>query len=706
MKAIRKQLAGLGKKNKMRGGGNNAIENWFENTFDPAKNGVNEAFAPNGPIAAAFDPKKNGVEEAFIKFGENTIEAFDEIGRKMKERLERDKENINRTFEPLKNYFDKVASDPLELIILLLTIAEFNPAFKVATDAALLAGELAQGQTPSGADVGALMLGLASASGASALVSRKIGNQVNKQLSVDVVNGFRTKMGGVGGVRGAVTGALGDTPGAVAGKLAVMGATGAIKPKTDMRRRKALALLSFFDSAVNGFNRYESDADKLERVTAERKAGGIPYIKNHNFTDPVRSGLSMNSESHLSDAAQWFAKVFETTPEESIQALTELGIVIRPEYKRELDIFAWANTPEGLLEKSRSGDLGTDVRYGNVNPTRPDGTSKFSTPTPEWIQQQFFIVDLLDERGMIKDLKYIRIPGWTDPNPPQIENIVRAYDSVAGLEAERAKNVETNLDAVKGALAIIARENVEYARIRREMDEDVERRVAAREEETRKYQAFLEELNRKAEVRKEKEAVDKVAQQLAFVKSEVKKNPTAFMLPKDRNQDRIPDELDVRAPQSTDVAFLQHRGAWDSLVKELQAEHKDVLSQAQTKVQKELDAEKKAKVDADLKRSEVSQAEIKAIRQSKGDAAVKARNAAYDELERQMMDVWQQVSQPVMVGLTGEMGIDPEAQQMMNATLDQYSNDENLKLMVREKHPEWFQVTGMGRRVRKQKSRR
>ena len=59
-----------------------------------------------------FDPEKNGIAAAFRKFGKDTEAAFEEVGRKIREQMARDKEAIDKAFEPVKEYFkDSLANE-------------------------------------------------------------------------------------------------------------------------------------------------------------------------------------------------------------------------------------------------------------------------------------------------------------------------------------------------------------------------------------------------------------------------------------------------------------------------------------------------------------------------------------------------------------------------------------------------------------------
>ena len=61
----------------------------FEATNKEIEQAFIDAFGNDSELAKAFDPEKNGVAEAFRKFGVNTKEAFDDIGRKIKEGFEK-----------------------------------------------------------------------------------------------------------------------------------------------------------------------------------------------------------------------------------------------------------------------------------------------------------------------------------------------------------------------------------------------------------------------------------------------------------------------------------------------------------------------------------------------------------------------------------------------------------------------------------------
>lgn len=106
----------------MRGGGNNAIENWFENTFDPKKNGVAEAFSEEN-LGMVFDPKKNGVTAAFEKFGANTEAAFRDLGEKMARAFDPNQNGVGAQMEALGKKLGVALSDPDTWIFIIGTIA-------------------------------------------------------------------------------------------------------------------------------------------------------------------------------------------------------------------------------------------------------------------------------------------------------------------------------------------------------------------------------------------------------------------------------------------------------------------------------------------------------------------------------------------------------------------------------------------------------
>lgn len=135
---------------RMRGGGRNAVEDWFENTFDPNKNGVNDWWATaSKDIEKAFDPKKNGIEAAFQQFGGLTTAFFDKFGDDMRSKFS--KEGFERIMKPLTDKFEGFGTDPLRTLTLLMDIGAMVPGLGnalLAFDAMTIAAEMMQGQMP------------------------------------------------------------------------------------------------------------------------------------------------------------------------------------------------------------------------------------------------------------------------------------------------------------------------------------------------------------------------------------------------------------------------------------------------------------------------------------------------------------------------------------------------------------------------------
>jgi hypothetical protein len=87
--------------------------NVLGNAFDPNKNGLAAAVNAAGEklkavdwndvknkIGDGLDPAKNGVSEAFNRFGGDAKKAFEDIGNKIRESAQRDKEKLDRAFAP------------------------------------------------------------------------------------------------------------------------------------------------------------------------------------------------------------------------------------------------------------------------------------------------------------------------------------------------------------------------------------------------------------------------------------------------------------------------------------------------------------------------------------------------------------------------------------------------------------------------------
>ena len=205
-----------------------AMRRGMENAFDPNKNGVNEAFRkvenefnnPNsdfrrgvgaaaevlkstleGPVKnfleQSFDPNKNGLGDAFRKFGKDTEAAFLEFGNKMASTFS--KEEMDRAFGPLKDAFEKFGNatdqwfrsvDPMVWVIVassILTVAGTIASFglagpalvganaaliSAAGSAVMIGGKAALGHKIDPTDVAGLVLGLLPVPGASVVAGQ------------------------------------------------------------------------------------------------------------------------------------------------------------------------------------------------------------------------------------------------------------------------------------------------------------------------------------------------------------------------------------------------------------------------------------------------------------------------------------------------------------------------------------------------------
>ena len=205
-----------------------AMRRGAENAFDPNKNGVGEAFRkvenefnnPNsdfrrgvgaaaevlkagleGPVKTffeqSFDPNKNGLGDAFRKFGKDTEAAFQEFGNKMASTFS--KEEMDRAFAPLKEAFEKFGNatdqwfksvDPMVWVIVassVLTVAGTiaslglaGPALmagnaaliSAAGSAVMIGGKAALGHKIDPTDVAGLVLGLLPIPGASVVAGQ------------------------------------------------------------------------------------------------------------------------------------------------------------------------------------------------------------------------------------------------------------------------------------------------------------------------------------------------------------------------------------------------------------------------------------------------------------------------------------------------------------------------------------------------------
>ena len=215
-----------------------AMRRGMENAFDPNKNGVNEAFRkvanefdnPNsdfrrgvgaaaevlkstleGPVKnfleQSFDPNKNGLGDAFRKFGKDTEAAFQDFGNKMASAFS--KEEMDRAFGPLKDAFEKFGNatdqwfrsvDPMVWVIVASSILSVagtiaslglaGPALmganaaliSAAGSAVMIGGKAALGHKIDPTDVASLVLGLLPVPGAS-VVAGQGANAVMRTLN-------------------------------------------------------------------------------------------------------------------------------------------------------------------------------------------------------------------------------------------------------------------------------------------------------------------------------------------------------------------------------------------------------------------------------------------------------------------------------------------------------------------------------------------
>lgn len=265
------------------GGCDDAMKEWAENTFDPEKNGIAAAFGPDGPLARAFDPEKNGVADSFRKFGADTEAAFKDIGNKIENAFS--KESLDKAFGSVNDFFGNLVTNPLEFMTLLITIAEMVPGVAAATDAALIASEMAQGIEPDPAEVAAMIGNVALASGIGGAVAKKVENAVDSAVPASVLASYRDKLG-----RDLAT----DV-----GKAVAKGTEGLLKKqrRPSVKERKAQALLGIFNSIANfltagAFPTYRLDEQELfnqskaKRTSAIKDAVTNEYGLNNIFAPP------------------------------------------------------------------------------------------------------------------------------------------------------------------------------------------------------------------------------------------------------------------------------------------------------------------------------------------------------------------------------------------------------------------------------------
>lgn len=357
------------------GGCNDEISEWASNTFDPEKNGIAAAFSSDGPLAKAFDPEKNGVADSFRKFGEDTAAAFRDIGNKINDTFS--KESLDKAFGAVNDYFGKIVSDPLEFMTLLITIAEMVPYVGPASDAALIAAEMAQGIEPDPKEVAGVVAGLAIAAGGPGAVGKKVEGATNAAVPANVLEAYNNK--------------LGRDMAADVGKAVAGGTKKLLKEqkRPDLKRRKAEALLSIFNSIANfltagAFPTYRLDEQQLyDTAKVKRRAEIHDPVNNASvgsyniFSKPPENviddpyqvfdryikdgkdvvaddvgthvwrvpgvgdfpiGLKPNKITlanksagfpELKDVAKWLQLMFSLTPEQALDALWDYGIGIK-----------------------------------------------------------------------------------------------------------------------------------------------------------------------------------------------------------------------------------------------------------------------------------------------------------------------------------------------------------------------------------------
>lgn len=94
----------------------------FQALGEEIKRGFEVAFSEEN-LAKSFDPKKNGVEEAFRKFGANTEEAFKDLGQRMEKAFD---PNQNGVASEMKKFGDKLGvalQDPDTWIMIIGSVA-------------------------------------------------------------------------------------------------------------------------------------------------------------------------------------------------------------------------------------------------------------------------------------------------------------------------------------------------------------------------------------------------------------------------------------------------------------------------------------------------------------------------------------------------------------------------------------------------------
>jgi hypothetical protein len=107
----------------------------WKGTEADIKKGFEQVFGNDGDLARLFDPNKNGVADAFNKFGKDTKEAFEEIGRRLEKAFDPKKngvadalnklgKDIDNAFKPMVDWFKdpKNAKDFVTYLSLVVSI--------------------------------------------------------------------------------------------------------------------------------------------------------------------------------------------------------------------------------------------------------------------------------------------------------------------------------------------------------------------------------------------------------------------------------------------------------------------------------------------------------------------------------------------------------------------------------------------------------
>ena len=439
------------KRRRLVGGGANAIEDWFENTFDPQKNGVAAAFGPNGPVAAAFDPKKNGVDAAFVKFGRDTAEAFQAVGDSVRAAFSEDA--MKAAFAPAAAYLGSLATDPMAVCLLMITIAELIPYVGMASDAALIAGEMMQGIPPDPAEVGLLFAEIAG------------GTNLIKYVPGATAQANRGLLGAAADKIGEATAAFRGASKADVDRMVVQKggalAYNKARPKLDVKARKAAALMAsmlalneFATKSFGNFLSYEQQVALRDAKTVEYandwRTGGIAYIKKHdprmsyhqavNFSE-TRSinlyseapawlsgdyGIARHSEKHLENAAVWYSQVFEVPLPTAIMSLS--AVLLMPSAQ--------------LLDYERTS------RWPDAYYSRDDGTSFIDPPAADYVSRNIQRCTVR-EAPELADIKFRQVDAATvvrNSDSTQWVAIPDLYSTVGRIEERRINHLPALLE--------------------------------------------------------------------------------------------------------------------------------------------------------------------------------------------------------------------------------------------------------------------